>query len=151
MGLRATLRAVAATVAVALTVGGCGSATDEQQIRDLVADVQTAFAEGQVTGVCDMLTRAARTHIESIGHESTRICAREMREFLRGVRAAPGYHPHRPSPEIVEVEVMGDRALATMAVGAGRLLDVPFRRVGDRWRVNGLYGGIPAERQKDEI
>lgn len=144
-------RVVAAGVAAVLAAGGvsCGG-SDEARIRSAIDDVQAAFEDGDLAGVCDSMTDAARMHVRSIGHKSKGSCARSLRTVYAAI-AKERRRPRATEREVLAVEVDGDEASATVSFGGGSKGTVPLAKEGDEWKVDGLYGGLPADRQSDKF
>ncbi len=145
---------VAAIASVGLALGGCGGddrspEADRQEIRDVVREVQADFAAGDLAAVCESLTKDAQRHIGDAEHDPPTTCDRDIRLFAGGVSKGSG--AVRPGSRSIErIAVDGDRATATVSLG-GRdaASDVPLAREDGEWKVDGLYGGMPAGRQRD--
>lgn len=151
IGRRTTATALA-TVLVVLAAA-CGSddpGSDRDQIRVVVADVQEAFDAGDLKGVCELLTRAAQRHIETIAHRAGDPCARSLKVVQTGVRDLRG-QPKATAHEILEIRVRGSVATATLDLGEGSRGEVPLSKQDGEWKVNGLYGGLPAQDQTDKF
>jgi hypothetical protein len=146
---------VSATLAAALLVGalggtGCGAESDRDRIEAAVVDVQDAFASGHLRDVCDGLTRAGRKHVMSLGHSSSGSCARDLRLIYQLVRDRDGGGRFGAGRELLSVNVQGKRAVARVSFGSSGSGLVHLTQEDGGWKVNGLWGGLPAERQKDK-
>lgn len=139
---------VVALATVSCIVGACG-ASDEDRIRDTFADLQDAFAARDYDELCTVTTAAAQRHVGQLGHEPpSGNCKREMRRFVGMARSEP-VEPARP--RIVEVVMDGERATAVIVAGGTSRARVPFVKDGDDWKVDALYGGVPAAQQPDKF
>jgi hypothetical protein len=144
----------AITLAAVAAATGCGN-DDEAEIRSVVATVQDDFAAGRLDAVCDSMTDAEREHIHALGHETPasrgRTCGQQLKAFLvDGIRTQARRTGAGP-PEITSLEIDGDTALVTVEGPDGHSQAVPMARQDGEWKVNGLFGGIPAERQSDKF
>jgi hypothetical protein len=145
-------------VAVALALPGFGYAAcggdsgdgdDEDRIADVVSRFQTSFANGDLHDVCAIVTPAAYHHAGDSGHDDRESCQREMRKIVQWMRRG-GSGPVA-GRELVGVDVEGDSAVATIGVGAGERVRLPLARVDGDWKVDAVYGDIPAGRQEDKL
>lgn len=143
----ATAACVAACAFTACGGGGEGSA-EHEQIEVAVQDLQHAFAEQDTERVCALLSRAGRKQIEAMGHGSSGPCYFDLYMFIEGVRKAPDWRK-RTAREVRDVVVDGDRATATVEFEDGQTASLPLVRERGSWRVDALYGGIPAGEQED--
>ena len=142
-------RVVAIAVAAALGAGAAACGNDEEEVTRVVTDFQESFARGDVDGVCALLTDAAHEHVGGSGHDAPSSCRLDMRKVLDWMRIG-GVRPER-GRRIVDVQVDGDSATATVAVGGGDAIELPLARVDGEWKVNGVYGNIPAELQENKL
>lgn len=142
-----TLAVVTALAAMAAGVAGCGS-SDEDQVRGVFADLQDAFVARDYDELCAVTTADAQNHIGQIGHEPpSGNCKLEMRRLVGMARA----NPVEPAmPQIVRLSVDGDRATAIIATKTGSQTRVPFAKEDGDWKVDALYGGVPASEQADK-
>ncbi len=142
---------VAGAIAVAIMLAGCGSEpSDEDQVRAVVADVRRAFEANDVAALCDITTKDAQRHVGYAGHQPPEGCARDMRQFVAMVRKSTGGEgPAEPTVE--RVTIRGDRATAVVDAGEGALARLPLVREGGTWKLDALYGGMPAGRQEDKF
>lgn len=139
-----------ALAAFALTPAACGEGSDEEQIRAAVDELQTAFAERDLEGACATMTAAAQEHIRGLGHDKRPSCAAGLRlvypSWRKGAKVRRGH-----VAAIASVTVRGSRATVTMLVASQARARVPFAREDGEWRIDALYGGIPAVRQEDKL
>ncbi|HEX2161333.1 MAG TPA: hypothetical protein VHF88_05870 [Thermoleophilaceae bacterium] len=131
---------------------GGGSGADEDEIRTTVRELQRAFVADQPGRVCGLLSRAARKHIRAMGHdlnpEASPPCDLDLYMFTEGIRKSPTWRERSRRP-IDDIEIDGDRATAAVAFEDGRTAGLPFVREDGRWRVDALFGAIPAGQQED--
>jgi hypothetical protein len=149
-GGMATAVAVVLVAVVSLPLTGCGQKSDEEQIRDVAGELQSALEDGRLADACSLLTPDARTQVIGIGHGTDGTCPGDLRTVVEGIREAKGGNGGG-APAVASVTVRRDRATATLDMGDGTRLRVPLARRGEQWRVDALYGGIPAGRQEDRF
>lgn len=142
--------ALAALVVTMVTVTACGGGDDEAEIRTAIRDLQTSFAARDFVGVCDSMTEAARRHIGSLGHEPIDPCERNMRMVARMAEKGAAGAPV-PRRRIGRIEVDGDQATATVRFEDGATGHVPLSKEDGEWKVNALFGDIPAQSQEDNF
>lgn len=135
-------------VAMAADGTACGGESDEDEIRSLVADTQRAFDAGELRTVCDSLTAAAQQHIVSMGHGQEGHCIYDLRLLYQSIK------DNRPGGKAVQRQVSriaidGDRATATVTYRGTPPTEVPLVKEGDSWKIDALFGGLPAGRQKN--
>jgi hypothetical protein len=151
-------RAVAG-LAVALAVallGACGE-SDEEQIRAAVEGVQQAFVDGDLAEVCERLTEEGRRHIGGIGHDlgpdgeppEVTPCPRDLRVLAGGIQDSSRRWRENAARRIYGVRIDGDRATAEVEFERGVGGSLPLAREDGEWKIDGLYGGMPAEQQED--
>ena len=135
-------------------LGACGGAdegggsADQEQIEIAVRDVQRAFAAQDTERVCALLSRDGRKQIAAMGHGSEGPCYFDLYMFIEGVRKAPDWRK-RTAREVRDVAIDGNRATATVVFEDGQTSNLPLVRERGAWRVDALYGGIPAAEQED--
>jgi hypothetical protein len=141
-----------AALVVAMATGGtaCGGESDEDEIRALVADTQRAFDAGELRIVCDSLTAAAKHHIVSMGHGEEGRCIYDLRLLHQSIKAnrAGGKAVQR---QVTRIAIDGDRATATVTYRNTPPAEVPLLKEGDSWKIDALFGGLPAGRQQDRF
>lgn len=132
--------AICAMLGAALVSGGCGSSedstseADEQEIRELVADVNRATAEKDASAFCLLIQPSA---IEETFYDIDR-CVSETRAILKQVG-------EQPKLTVESIEVDGDVATVQFSGSAGGAAN--FVREQGRWYVpllNGADAGEPA-------
>jgi hypothetical protein len=102
-----------------------------------------------------MLTTAAQTHVAGMGHDdgSPRAadCAEDLPMFMKGVTNTEKSRSWRreASREVADVKVQGDRATVIIEFENGRRSAVPLVKTDGQWKVDALFGGIPAAQQDD--
>lgn len=144
-----TLRpAIALVVAsLSLAAAGCG-ASDEERIRGAIADLQQAYADGDIGRACELMTRGAQRHLGEAAHDAPVTCVHDLRSMARGNAARRGARDIT-RPAVTGVRVSGDRATVTLRVGSSVVSHVPMRREDGDWKVDAIYGEIPGAEQKD--
>lgn len=128
--------------------GGEGGSGGEQEIRTAVRDLQRAFAAEDTDRVCNLLSRAARKHVEGMGHGTEGPCYFDLYTFIEGMQRSPTWR-ERIVREVSDIVVDGDRATAQLQFPGGQTANLPLVHERGQWRVDALYGGVPAGRQKD--
>jgi hypothetical protein len=125
-------RALAATLAAALALGGCGSGpSDEEQVRGAVTDFGRATAAKDYQALCDrILAPQLVAEVKQVGLP----CEVALQQGLGDVKD--------PKLTIGKIAVNGDKATAevrTVATGQAPSSDVlQLVRVGDAWRIASL-------------
>jgi hypothetical protein len=132
--------------------GGEGAGSDVEEIRTTVRELQRAFVADDSDRVCQLLSADARKHIRSMGHDvnpaASPPCYLDLYMFSEGVRKSPTWRS-RATRSIERIRVEDDRATAAIRFEDGRTAMLPLAREDGRWRIDALFGGIPAGRQKD--
>lgn len=154
-GPRRVALAVLAALAAALT--GCGTGSDEERIRAVVADLQSALDELDAERACALLTAAGREHVAAVAHsaggsdpiETGKTCVTELPAIARSLRGERRATP-LPAPEVRRVAVDGASATAVLEVADGIRIVVPFATEDGEWRADALFGDIPGARQEDK-
>lgn len=123
---------------------GCAGGNDEAAIRAAVESTQRAFDRGDAGAVCRSLTRAARRHVTLAAHDPPTTCPRDLRLIQQGIRRASGGGIQTTARRVTDVRVDGDRATATVQFGEHASGAVPLAREAGQWKVDALYGGMPA-------
>jgi len=133
------LAEIVAILAVALATG-CGDgrdqASDREQIRQVVADMQRDIAADKPRRACEAFSREVRRQIGMAGHGTPSGCALDLRETLDLIRLS--IRDARPAVDAVELD--GDRAIATLAGANRTAMRVPFAHEDGRWRIANLFG-----------
>lgn len=137
----------------ALLLASCGGTSDgdSDRIEAAVREVQQAFADGNSARVCRLLSKAARKHVTAMGHDlpgREQPCYIDLYMFSDGVTGTAGWRK-RTAREVRDIEVGDGRATATVEFEDGQTASLPLVKEEGKWKVDALYGGIPAERQKD--
>lgn len=140
------------TACVALTalalLSGCGGGDDRQEIRSALRDLQQAFAAQDERAICDALTEAGREHIGSLGHDPREPCVTNIGMTLTP-RARLSARELARERHVTRLEIDGDRATAVVRLGEGSIGRVPLAKEDGEWKVDALYGDIPAADQED--
>jgi hypothetical protein len=137
-------------VTCSVLLGSCGGTADEQDIRGIAKQAQQAFEDRRLANVCELLTPTARRQVIGIGHGTIGACRIDLHTVMEGVRAAR-HGGVDGAPQIRGVAIDGDHAWVTMTLGGSRPLRVPFARHDGEWRIDALYGGVPAAQQEDRF
>jgi ketosteroid isomerase-like protein len=143
-----------ALVVLAGALVGCGD--DREQVQAAVVDLQRAFVAGDLDRVCALLTPDARRHVGAIAHDvgldprDRTPCRADLRIVVERARRSPDWRA-RARRAVGDVHVDGDSATATVTLGDGAESTVPLARVDGVWRVDAIYGDIPAGRVKDRF
>lgn len=135
---------VVAALAATFVVG-CGE-NDAERVAAKIEALQTDLAAGDVAAVCANLAARPQRQIGSVGHDRRpTTCERDLRAFVKQLRTGAeltGAEPFDPRrlrrPQLVRVDVDGDRALARMRLD-GQPLDVPFVEEEGRWKLDDLF------------
>ncbi len=143
--------------AAALAGGACGGGSDQDQIRTAFSTFQDAFAKGEYEDACAVTTRDAQRHVGYAFRVPARYapnappenCPLDMRKLARLMKRNEGAHG-TALPRIVRVAVEGDRATAVIAL-AGSTSPLAFARDGDDWKIDAVYGAVPAGEQRDKF
>jgi ketosteroid isomerase-like protein len=129
--------------------GGSDKGSAEQdEIATAVQDLQRAFAAENADRVCALLSTDARKQIEAMGHGSGGQRYFDLFTLYEGIQKARDWREH-VGREVSDVVVTGDRATATVEFGDGQTAKLPLVHERGRWRVDALYGGVPASEQED--
>lgn len=135
-GTLAPVRALAASLLLALAVAACGGPDEPQRVRDALGRFERAIASRDYRELCrELLAAELRARLRSVQLP----CETALREGLRGVRA--------PKLTVLEVEVDGDSAAArvrTAARGQEPGVDtVRLAREDGDWRIVDLAAAGP--------
>jgi hypothetical protein len=145
-GRTGRLASCAAVALVALGAPACGGESDAEQISALIGNLQEDFAAERVGAVCAALGERPKIQIGTIGHETRpTTCERDLRKLLGGIdytafsRGEPVPDLRRnPKPEVVEVEVSGDSAMAHLSL-EGKPLEAPFVKEDGEWKLDDFW------------
>jgi len=150
------MKTFAAALAAAVLLASCGGSDDEsaqhQEIETTVRNLQRAFVAENVDRVCRLLSADARKHVEGIGHDlggqPSGPCYFDLYTFIEGVQKSPAWRK-RTARQITDIVVAGNAAKATVQFEDGQTASLPLVREDGKWKVDALYGGMPAARQED--
>jgi hypothetical protein len=122
------MRAAALLVAGALALAGCGGSGDEDAVRDALTEYVDAMADGDGATACARMTEPLQ---EILLNSTPRAsdCAEAVAQIDRG-------GANRGDVSIDGVEVEGDTARASVAVGGDAGTRHSLRRVDGEWRVD---------------
>lgn len=85
----------------------------------------------------------------SVGHRSSGSCPRDL-ETVQGLIWQDRDRPKAATHRVLRIRVRGDAATAVVDYGGGSRGDVPLAKEDGDWKIDGLYGGLPAQRQTDK-
>jgi len=145
---------LAALLLAIAPLASCGEDANgaREQIETAVRDVQRAFAAGDTERVCRLLSRSARKQIRAMGHDPegypSAACYVDLYMFADGVTSKPRWR-ERTARAVRDIEIGDGRATATLEFEDGQTASLPLVEEGGTWKVDALYGGIPAGRQRD--
>ncbi len=139
MPARATIAAVAAA---GVLTAGCGARSDEDKVRDVLADVAAARADGDAERACerDYAVVEERPGAPAPPEaEAREECVAALKDVLaRTRRSVRGYRERVKEVEVEDKEARAVvRASGTRADGSSFARDVTYELVrrGDGWRV----------------
>jgi len=138
----AWMRLAALAAAAAVAAGGCGGGDDgADERKEIEANVHAyyrAFAAGDTTKVCSLMTTSARNQfLESAGSKN---CPSALGEATADPKVRR-FSDRLEHARVVEV-TLEDGDSATVKVAAlGVTRDVPVRKEADEWKIE----GAPAE------
>jgi hypothetical protein len=140
---------VAILLAASSCVVGCGDPVDspaEQRARAAVEDFQHAFAEGNFEKACNLMTKSAHRFLGVGGHAVVQPCYHELRSLAIGIDRRLGDDGRQP-PAITDVDLAGARATVTLRLEGGPPSHLPLVKEGSQWKLDAVYGDLPADRQ----
>jgi hypothetical protein len=108
-------------------------ATDESQIRALIADVREAFKTGDGELVCGALTDAGRQDIVAYGKavKTPGSCVEVVQKIAKYNNASK---LESPPTKILAIRVRGDDGLAVMRIEGTGPIRQRFRKIDGEWR-----------------
>ena len=138
---------IGALFAIALLVasgfGACGGGDDDADgVRATIEEIQAAYADNDAAGVCANITRRAHLLVGVMAHDTPGECELEIEKVFRWMRGdfTKPQQP-QPTPEVLDVEVDGDRAVATIASPGHPSFESPFVKRDGEWRLDSVLGG----------
>jgi hypothetical protein len=143
--------AVAAIVAVALAVGGCGSSSkpkvsEPQQVESVLRSYLSAQTSGDGQTACALLTESAQRELETVVSRDAKGLLPGRPSCQEAVAAVKAFAPANllnalSKAQIGQVRVQGDHATAEITDGTvfGRQ-QVTLERSGDTWKIAGVPG-----------
>jgi hypothetical protein len=118
--------------------GGPKPATDEGQIKALVANVHKGFRTGDGAAICDSLTTRGQRDLVGYGHATglTGDClqiatAIAEREIARGTK--------QPPTRVAAVKARGDSAIALIRIGGATTMRQRYVKVNDNWKIGSFH------------
>ena len=131
--------AIAVIVALGIVViPGCGGATDGDKIEDRLTAVQVAFDAGDLRTACQGMTERAKLLIGFMAHSAATTCPLDLRR-VRGWMADGERSEIGPAPRVVDVNVDGRHAKATVEQPGSPPYSVRLARRGDDWKLDGVF------------
>lgn len=139
------MRPLLVSILAALALGACGGDSSESEpeseadrVRATVDALYEAMGDRDAEGVCDQLNAAAQEQIAKGGLGSEgRTCVEGFEGFFEASEEAGGLDAPR-NAEVVDVEVDGDRATATVEFGPGQRGDIPLAKVEGEWKLEAV-------------
>jgi ketosteroid isomerase-like protein len=126
------MRRLVCLAALAL-LAGCG-ASDEDQIRETVANVGHAEADGEWQKVCDLMTPALQKLVVGTASQGTKTCADALEDAAATMSQDEKNKLHET--HVVSVKLNGDTATVKVEP-AGEFADTqPMRKVNGKWRLD---------------
>jgi hypothetical protein len=122
----------AVTASVAVLVGGCGGASDEQQVRDAARALTRALAAGDYGRACELFSLEAQSQIEA-ATAGARGCAAALRQSRRVAATAGTGMPTIRDIDAATLTLGDDRAM--LSWGSGAHDPQRFEKYNDRWLV----------------
>jgi hypothetical protein len=122
----------AVTASVAVLVGGCGGASDEQQVRDAARALTRSLAAGDYGRACGLFSLEAQSQVEA-ATAGGRGCAAALRQSRRVAAAAGTGMPTLGEIDAATLTLGDDRAM--LSWGAGAHDPQRFEKYNDRWLV----------------
>jgi hypothetical protein len=148
---------LAALLVLAVSIAGCGGGgggtEDERAVEAALKRTQQAFADGDLKSVCASLTAAGRAQIGQLGHDilgdvPPQPCEPDLKLIAAGIEKGSGSEA-ATARRVTDIEIDGDSATATVDFGGGASGAVPLADELGRWKVDALYGGLPAAQRED--
>lgn len=127
-----TLAAVAACALFA-SCGGGGGKSDEEQIRQAVADYTKAISGKNPSKLCDVLITRRLADASKDGRDKKLSSCRsrvKRRDFSKA--------PKAQKVTVKDVKVDGDKATGKVSTGTGKKRQsgkISFRKIDDSWRI----------------
>lgn len=147
-GIRKIAGVCVAVCLLASCAGSESGSDGREEIRAAVTKLQRAFAAEDTERVCALLSRAGRRHVAAMGHGSEGPCHFDLYMFIEGVQKSRTWRD-RTMRAVTDIDIDGDRATAKVQFEDGQTATVPLVDERGEWRVDALYGGIPAAQQED--
>lgn len=122
------MRALALLVAGALTLAGCGGSGDEDAVRDALTEYVEALESGDGRTACARMTEPLQEILLNASPHASD-CAEAVAQLESG-------GGDRGELSIDGIEVDGDAARASVAVGGDAGTRHSLRRVDGDWRVD---------------
>jgi hypothetical protein len=152
-GLMLVACAVLCTSVLAAT--GCGDdsgaaspAADREEIGSLLTAAQRAYEREDFESVCKLLSPGARRQVGAAAGHPPADCRSGLAETSAlAARRKSGVAPERQ--RVGRIAVHGDRAQALVSHSADVTLNVPLVREDGSWRIDAVYGDLPAGRQPE--
>lgn len=132
-----------ALVAACIAAVGCGSddssaqdelSADRAAVRAVYDKMRTALREGDATTACSLMVARTQQEFAKLGEAAGGTCEAGFTALLERADERP------PTPELVAIEVDGDKAVVTARTRTSdRLQRAPLVRERDRWVVSNWF------------
>ena len=136
-------------------IAGCADDRSEplettgRSVAVSIDELQRAFDDDDVSGICRLLTKPAMRQAGSFAHATPTTCVRDVEKAIGLIDDSDGWEDDS-APRVIEVT--GDRRRRTAAVvtSDGWEAALPFERTAGRWRLDGFFGTSPAHLKRAE-
>ena len=136
-------------LALGFAVGGCGEEeTEEDRVVAAVEQLQEDLADGDFRAVCEGMTERPKRQIGSIGHRRKPTeCRFDLSDYVRQMKESGAVYGRDEDlrrarrPQVTDVNVRGDRAVATMTL-RGEPFRVPLAKREAAWKLDDFFGAI---------
>lgn len=114
----------------------------DHPVAEAIDRLQRAFVKRDYAGVCAYVTPAAARYAGTAAHGVATTCEHDMRRLFGLIRKGGGWR-HAGAPRVVDVDVKGAAATATVALDSHWRARVPLVRRDGYWRLSGFFGAAP--------
>jgi hypothetical protein len=135
----------AALIVIALSLTGLSGCSDDSAEREreaatAVEQLRSAFLEDDVAQICASLTTRAKEQAGRAAHGPPTTCERDVARTFALAQRTGGWR-QAAGTRVTDVALEDDdRAHVRLALGRAIKVDVPLRRVGGRWLLDGFLG-----------
>lgn len=139
----AHVRLAVLAAAAALAAVGCGGDDDaavREEIESNVHAYYRAFAAGDTTRVCSLMTTSARNRfLESAASTN---CPSALGDAMDDAQIRR-FSDRLEHARVVEVKLEDERSATAEVAALGVTRDIPIRKEGDEWKVDGAPSETP--------